>query len=132
LHSASDFVYDVEAEVTPRIFPQAVSLWRYAPMEILMKTTLSLLFAAALSLSSMPAHAAKLDLATMSCKQFLESGDDTIKMVLTWMDGWYKGDEENAIIDTDVFVENAKQFGSYCGKNPNVSIVTAADEVLGK
>ena len=59
-----------------------------------MKTTLSLLFAAALSLSSMPAHAVKLDLSTMSCKQFLESGEDTIKMVLTWMDGWYKGDED--------------------------------------
>ena len=97
-----------------------------------MKTTFSLLFAAALPLSSMPAHATKLDLATMSCKQFLESGEDNIAVVLTWMDGWYKGDEENAIIDTDVFVENAKQFGSYCGKNPNVSIVTAADEVLGK
>ena len=83
-----------------------------------MKTTFSLLFAAALSLSSMPAHATKLE--------------DNISVVLTWMDGWYKGDEENAIIDTDVFVENAKQFGSYCGKNPNVSIVTAADEVLGK
>jgi acid stress chaperone HdeB len=101
-------------------------------MEIPMKTTFSLLFAAALSLSSVPANATKLDLATMSCKQFVESGDDTIKMVLTWMDGWYKGDEDNAIIDTDVFVENAKQFGIYCGKNPNVSIVTAADEVLGK
>jgi acid stress chaperone HdeB len=48
------------------------------------------------------------------------------------MDGWYKGDEDNAIIDTDVFVENAKKFGAYCGKNPAVSIVTAADEVLGK
>jgi acid stress chaperone HdeB len=101
-------------------------------MEIPMKTTFSLLFAAALSLSSMPAHATKLDLSTMSCKQFLESGDDTIKLVLTWMDGWYKGDEDNAIIDTDVFVENAKKFGTYCGTNPTVSIVTAADEVLGK
>ena len=97
-----------------------------------MKTTISILFAAALTLSSVPAHAVVLDLSTMTCKQFVEGGDDTIKMVLTWMDGWYKGDEENAIIDTDVFVENAKQFGSYCGKNPNVSIVTAADEVLGK
>ena len=97
-----------------------------------MKTTLSLLFAAALSLSSMPAHATKIDLATMSCKQFVESGDDTIKMVLTWMDGWYKGDEDNAIIDTDVFVENAKKFGSYCGKNPTMSIVNAAEAVLGK
>lgn len=52
----------------------------------------------------------------------LESGDDTIKMVLTRMDGWYKGDEENAIIDTDVFVENAKQFGSYCGKIPTSAL----------
>src|SRR6478736_1059828 len=97
-------------------------------MEILMKTTLSLLFAAALSLSSMPAHAVKWDLSTMSCKQFLESGEDNIQVVLTWMDGWYKGDEDNAIIDTDVFIENAKKFGAYCGKNPTASIVTAADE----
>jgi acid stress chaperone HdeB len=97
-----------------------------------MKTTHSLLLAAALALTAVPAHATKFDLATMSCKQFLESGDDTIKMVLTWMDGWYKGDEDNAIFDTDEFVENAKKFGAYCGKNPNVSIVTAADEVLGK
>jgi acid stress chaperone HdeB len=103
-----------------------------APMEIPMKTTLSLLFAAALSLSSMPAHAVKWDLSTMSCKQFLESGEDNIQVVLTWMDGWYKGDEDNAIIDTDVFIENAKKFGAYCGKNPTSSIVTAADEVLGK
>ena len=65
-------------------------------------------------------------------EQFLESGEDNIQVVLTWMDGWYKGDEDNAIIDTDVFIENAKKFGSYCGKNPTASIVTAADEVLGK
>jgi len=62
-----------------------------------MKTTLSLLFAAALSLSSMPAHAVKWDLSTMTCKQFLESGEDNIAVVLTWMDGWYKGDEDNAM-----------------------------------
>ncbi len=103
-----------------------------APMEIPMKTTMSILFAAAVAWSSAPANATKLDLATMSCKQFLESGDDTIKLVLTWLDGWYKGDEDNALIDTDVFVENAKKFGTYCGKNPAVSIVTAADEILGK
>ena len=37
-----------------------------------------------------------------------------------------------AIIDTDVFVENAKKFGTYCGKNPTMSIVNAAEAVLGK
>jgi acid stress chaperone HdeB len=132
LHGASDFVYDVDADISPPTFPHALVLWRCAPMEILMKTTLSLLLAAAVSLSSMPAHAVKWDLSTMSCKQFLESGEDNIQVVLTWMDGWYKGDEDNAIIDTDVFIDNAKKFGAYCGKNPTASIVTAADEVLGK
>jgi acid stress chaperone HdeB len=27
------------------------------------------------------------------------------------VDGWYKGDQDEAIIDTEVFVENAKKFG---------------------
>ncbi len=33
--------------------------------------------------------------------------------MLTWMDGWYKGDSDEAIIGTDVLVENAKKFGTY-------------------
>ena len=97
-----------------------------------MKTTASILFAAAALLSSVPAQAVVLDLSTMPCEQFIKGGDDEIKMVLTWMDGWYKGDSDKAIIDTDVFVENAKKFGAYCGKNPSISIVNAAEEILGK
>ena len=87
---------------------------------------------AATTLSAAPANAVVIDLSTMTCKQFIEGSDDTIKMVLTWMDGWYKGDSDEAIIDTDVFVENAKKFGTYCGKNPTMSIVNAAEAVLGK
>lgn len=64
--------------------------------------------------------------------QFFDSGEGNIAVVLTWMDGWYKGDGDNANIDTEVFIENAKRFGAYCGKNPTVSVVTAADEILGK
>ena len=96
-----------------------------------MKTTISMLFAAALTLSSVPAHAAVIDLSTMSCKQFAESGDNGIQMVLIWLDGWYKGDQDEAIFDTDVFIENAKKFGKYCAEHPTVSIVTAAEKILG-
>ena len=97
-----------------------------------MKTSVSILFVAALALSSVPARAEVLDLSTLSCKEFLAGGDDEIKMVLTWMDGWYKGDDDKAIIDTNVFVENAKKFGAYCAANPSISIVNAAEEILGK
>jgi acid stress chaperone HdeB len=100
-------------------------------MEKKMKS-ISFLLAAAFVLLSVPAHATKIDLSTMTCKQFLDSGDDTIKLVLTWMDGWYKGDEDTAIIDTNVFVDNAKKFGAYCAANPTISIVNAAEEILGK
>jgi acid stress chaperone HdeB len=97
-----------------------------------MKTTVSILLAAAALVSSVPARAEVLDLSTLTCEQFLKGGDDEIKMVLTWMDGWYKGDSDKAIIDTNVFIENAKKFGAYCGKNPTISIVNAAEEILGK
>jgi acid stress chaperone HdeB len=88
--------------------------------------------ALASTLSSAPAHAVVLDLSTLTCRQFIEGGEDEIKMVLTWMDGWYKGDSDEAIIDTEVFVANAKKFGAYCAKNPTISIVNAAEEILGK
>jgi acid stress chaperone HdeB len=89
------------------------------------------LLAAALMLPT-AANAVVLDLYTMTCKQFVESDKDTISMMLTWLDGWYKGDSDEAKIDTDVFVENAKKIGEYCGRNPTISIVNAAETVLGK
>jgi acid stress chaperone HdeB len=99
--------------------------------EIIMKSTGAILLAAALVLPSVPAHAVVLDLSTMTCKQFIEGSPDEIKMVLTWMDGWYKGDSDEAIIDTDVFVANAKKFGTFCAANPSISIVNAAEKILG-
>ena len=96
-----------------------------------MKTTGAILLAAALGLLSVPAHAVVLDLSTMTCKQFVEGSPDEIKMVLTWMDGWNKGDSDEAIINTDVFVANAKKFGTFCATNPSISIVNAAEKVLG-
>src|SRR6195952_3876596 len=97
-----------------------------------MKLVRAILFAGAMALLSVPAHAVVLDLSTMTCKQFVEGGPDEIKMVLTWMDGWYKGDFDEAIIDTDVFVANAKKFGAYCAEHPAISIVNAAEKILRK
>ena len=97
-----------------------------------MKTMAALLTAAGLMLSSAPSHAVVLDLSTLTCKQFIDGGPDEITMVLTWLDGWYKGDSDEAIIDTEVFVANAKKFGTFCAANPAISIVNAAEKILGK
>ena len=96
-----------------------------------MKLVRTALIAAALMLPTAAANAVVLDLYTMTCKQFVESDKDTISMMLPWLDGWYKGDSDEAKIDTDVFVENARKIGAYCGANPTISIVNAAEKVLG-
>ena len=97
-----------------------------------MRIAAAMMFAAALALPSAPANAVVLDLSTLTCKQFIDGGPDEIAMVLTWLDGWYKGDSDEAIIDTDVFTQNAKKFGTFCASNPTISIVNAAEKVLGK
>ncbi len=97
-----------------------------------MKSLYVLLAAAGVTLAAAPAQAVVLDLSTVTCKQFIAGDKDEISMVLTWLDGWYKGDEDEAIIDTDVFVANAKKFGSFCAANPNISVVNAAEKILGK
>jgi acid stress chaperone HdeB len=133
LSRRSGFVYDkCPQNALARISQSGHAGGIAHPMEIIMKTMSVSLFAVALLLSSAPAQAVVLDLSTMTCKQFIEGGDDEIKMVLTWMDGWYKGDEDEAIIDTDVFVANAKKFGTFCAANPSISIVNAAEKILGK
>ena len=97
-----------------------------------MKSIYTIVAAVGLTLASAPADAVVLDLSTVTCQQFIEGNKDEISMVLTWLDGWYKGDEDDAIIDTDVFVTNAKKFGTFCAANPNISVVNAAEKILGK
>src|SRR5262245_44434379 len=66
-----------------------------------MKLASIILLAATMTLPAASANAVVLDLYTMTCKQFVESDKDTISMMLTWLDGWYKGDSDEAKIDTD-------------------------------
>ena len=88
--------------------------------------------AAALVLPAAPSRAEVIDLSTMTCKKFIESEKDEIGMILTWLDGWYKGDQDDAVIDTHEFEQNAKKLGAYCGANPNIGLITASRKVFDK
>lgn len=50
------------------------------------------LFALAVLIAGLsPAAASKWDLSTMSCQQFVTSDKDTIALILTWLDAYYRG-----------------------------------------
>jgi len=78
------------------------------------------------------ASAEQIDLSTWTCKKFQSADKDEIGIILAWLDAYYKDEDDPPIIDTDKFVANAKQFGGVCAANPTISIVTAADRILGK
>lgn len=77
-----------------------------------------------------PAAAEKWDLSTMTCQQFLHADKDTITIILTWLDAYYKDDDAPPVIDTDKFVKNAEKLAGFCAKSPSLGLITAADEVF--
>jgi len=87
------------------------------------------LMAASLFVSA-PAAAQKLDLSTLTCKQFIDSGERTMSMVLMWITGFLTDEDEPQVIDFDKLKVDAGKLGDYCRKNPTTNLMTAAEEVL--
>ena len=95
-----------------------------------MRRTLLALMATAALLSA--AHAEKIDLSTMTCAKFQASAGDEVKLILTWLDAYYRDEKDPPVIDTELFVANAKKLGEYCSANPTIGLITATDKLFQK
>jgi len=78
------------------------------------------------------ASASTIDLSTWTCGKFQAADKDDIGVILAWMDGYYRGEDDPPVIDTEKFVANAKKLGEYCAAHPEPGIITAADELFAK
>ena len=92
----------------------------------------SMLMVAAAFLAPLPAQAQQLDLATVTCKDFVSSDKETIGLILMWLEGYYSDQDAKPIVDFDKMKTNGGKLGEYCGKNPSHSLITAADDVMEK
>jgi acid stress chaperone HdeB len=96
-----------------------------------MKLAAAVLVSAALMTA--PASAQVVDLSTIKCKEFFESGNkDAIFAVIMWLDGYYSEDDDPPIVNFDKMKTKAEKLGTYCGNNPTHGLITAAEEVLSK
>jgi len=77
-------------------------------------------------------HAVILDLSLLTCREFLATDKDEIRIILAWLDGYYKDDQDPPILDTDALVANLKKLNEYCAANPTVGLITATDRLFGK
>jgi acid stress chaperone HdeB len=73
-----------------------------------------------------------LDFGTVKCKDFLVSSKENIGYTLAWIDGYYQDEEESPMIDFDKLKENTAMLIEHCGKNPELGVGAAAEELFGK
>lgn len=80
----------------------------------------------------MPAQAQKLDLSTITCKQFIEMRQESISLILMWMAGYYADQDAPPVVDFDKMKTDAGKLAGYCAKNPTVGLITAAEETIAE
>jgi acid stress chaperone HdeB len=94
------------------------------------------IFAAAVAVtmlvSANPARANDIDLSTWTCQHFVTANKDDIGVILAWLDGYYKDEDDPPVIDTTKFVDNAKKLGEYCAAHPDIGLITATDKLFQK
>jgi len=76
------------------------------------------------------AFADDIDLSTWTCKKFQAASKDDIGVILAWLDGYYKEEDDPPVIDTDKFVANAKKLGEYCSAHPDIGLISATDKLF--
>lgn len=77
-----------------------------------------------------PAAANEINLSSLTCKQFQSANKDDVGIILAWLDGYYRAEDDPPIIDTGQFAANAKKLGDYCAVHPNTPLITAADTLF--
>lgn len=93
---------------------------------------LTAVIAAGLLIFCNSAFAGDIDLSTWTCKKFQAADKEEIGIILAWLDGYYRNEDDPPVIDTDSFVANAKKLGEYCSAHPDIGLITATDKLFTK
>jgi acid stress chaperone HdeB len=92
--------------------------------------TLARALVAGLFVCCSAAFAGDIDLSAWTCQKFQSANKDDVGVILTWLDGYYRGDDDPPVIDTDKLAANAKKLGEFCAAHPDVGLITATDKVF--
>jgi acid stress chaperone HdeB len=71
-----------------------------------------------------------IDFSKMTCKQFFDTHKGEVSLVLAWLDGYSREDNDPPVFDTNEFAAGAKKFAEHCAVHPAASLMTAADEIF--
>ena len=67
-----------------------------------------------------------VDMAKLTCKELLNSGDK-MNMFIMWIDGYMSGKSDDTTISDEWMEKLGKHLGQYCAANPQKTIMDAMD-----
>ena len=71
-----------------------------------------------------------MDMSTVKCRDMAANTAEKNAMILMWLQGYYSEEDASPIVDFDKMKKDAGKLGAYCAKNPDHSVITAAEEAL--
>jgi acid stress chaperone HdeB len=96
-----------------------------------MKTT-HIVAAMMLPLCALPAHAqTSVDVAKISCRQFIFDDIALSKSIAVWLVGYYNGQQHNTVVDMGRMQQNIDKVQDFCRLNLETPVMDAAKKALG-
>ncbi|MBQ7609286.1 MAG: hypothetical protein IJU76_15165 [Desulfovibrionaceae bacterium] len=92
-----------------------------------MKKILMALFLTSVLCAPIASMAKDVDMAKITCKEFAESGKDSISMMMIWIDGYMSGKSDNTVMNEEWMDTLGTHMGRFCAQNPKKTIMAAIE-----
>jgi len=85
-----------------------------------------------LALGAFPAQAqTSVDVAKISCRQFIFDDIALSKSIAVWLAGYYSGQQHNTVVDMGRMQQNIDKVQDFCRLNLETPVMDAAKKALG-
>src|ERR1700752_1141508 len=84
-----------------------------------------------MALAAFPAHAqTTVDVAKISCRQFISDDIALSKSIAVWLSGYYNGLQHNSVVDLGRMEQNIDKVQDFCRLNMDMKLMDAAKKAL--
>ena len=94
--------------------------------------TLIVSSAALAIVANAPARADAVDMSTVTCGQLMTMPAEGVSFMLTWVQGYLAGTEEELSMDPDALGKSIDATVAYCKENEEMSVLNATKESAPK
>ena len=72
-----------------------------------------------------------IDVAKITCDQFLAGRVTDSRTLSIWLSGYYNGTRHNAVVDVSAFQKHSTDLMDYCISHPDMNLMEAIKNALG-